>query len=341
VNVKIKKDPVEDQVVLFVKGKEKTEVEDREGSKSSTTEAESHVFFETHLVLSEHTILEPGTHSFPFSLSLPDYLPTSTYPSAEHIVHGIQYKCIVYLAGRKKEVLFQVLAAKNSCGTQVRKVSGPKTDRIILRRGGRMPKDVGEISWAAAVDNNRLGRRGRKPVLSVSCRNHSKVDIVEVIYKLIEEWHWSAGHCHSTRTNVLIPITRMQLPSNMTSRSAQSLPEQNVLSFFNEIRGEVDSHKYSSRINLDPEVYDCAHDSYQGKLIQVSHYIQVELKLPAGYYPLVTMIPVIIADFEETREPAWLAIAQAEAVEVSSRKTFHVAKNDDASIPFASAVPYD
>ena len=337
VGINIKKKPIEGQVVLLVKGKEKTEVEDRKGSKNSNFENESYTFFETHVELGEHTLLEPGAHSFPFSVNLPDHLPTSTYT----ILNGIEYTCIAQLNGRTlNKSLFQVIAAPQPCGTSVRNVSGPKTDTIVRRKGSRMPKDVGKVSWAAAVDNNRLGRKGTRSVLSVSCRNHSKVDIAEVSYKLIEQWDCHARYCFETTRKELIPIIRMKLPNYMTSASADSQEEELVgLSVFPVIRSEVESQKCSSRINLYPKLYDCAHDSYQGKLITVTHFIEVELKLPPGYCPLVTKVPIIIGNFEQTQEPAWQGMAQAEAIEVDTPETSFDENNDGASIPFANSVP--
>ena len=211
----------------------------------------------------------------------------------------------------RKEKIFQVVAATQPYGTKVRNVSGPKTDTIVRRKGSRMPKNVGKVSWAAAVDNNRLGRNGKRSVLSVSCRNHSNVDIVEVSYKLIEECQCRAGYHSEATTKELIPITRMKLPNYMTSRSADSQKEQFGPSLFPIIGSEVESQKYSSLINLFPKLYECAHDSYQGKLITVTHHLEVELKLPPGYHPLVAKIPIIIANFEQSQEPAWHVAAQA------------------------------
>jgi hypothetical protein len=163
--------------------------------------------------LGEHTTLfEPRAHSFPFSVNLPDHLPTSTYTILKA---GIEYTCIAQLNGRtlNKSSLFQVIAAPQPCGKSVRNVSGPKTDTIVGRKGSRMPKDVGKVSWAATVDNNRLGRKDTRSVLSVSCRNHSKVDIAEVSYKLIEQWDYPARYCFETTRKELIPIIRMKLPN--------------------------------------------------------------------------------------------------------------------------------
>jgi hypothetical protein len=166
------------------------------------------------------------------------------------------------------------------------------------------------------------------------------VDIVEVSYKLIEQWDCRARYCFETTRKELIPIIRMKLPNYMTSASTDSQEEELVgLSVFPVIRSEVESQKCSSRITLYPKLYDCAHDSYQGKLITLTHFIEVELKLPQGYCPLVTKVPIIIGNFEQTQEPAWQGMAQAEAIEVDTPETSFDENNDGASIPFANSVP--
>lgn len=337
VYVKIRKDILEGHVVLVLKGKETTWVEYKQGSKSNSKQ-EKLTFFETQVELGECASLEAGIHSFPFSVILPDYLPTSTYPSADHLFHGIQCTCTAHLGKKRKASFFQVVAAKKPSGARVQSSIGPKTDSITRRKGSRMPKDPGRIAWGAAVDNNRLGR-GQNCMLTVSCQNLSVVDIMEVSFKLIEEYGWSAERRWKTKRKELIgAITRMQLPEHMTKGTDQK--EQAGSSFFPDIRSDLDSQQYSSRLHLCPKLYDCAHDSYSGKLITVSHYVEVQLKLPPGYVPIVSQIPVIIADFEQTQEPAWQAVAETEAIEVAAREAaFVVASNDDAPTPFAAAVP--
>jgi len=71
----------------------------------------------------------------------------------------------------------------------------------------------------------------------------------------------------------------------------------------------------------------------------VTHFIEVAVKLPPGYCPLVTKVPIVIGNFEQTQEPAWQGMAQADAIEVDTPETSFYENNHGASIPFAHSVP--
>lgn len=246
------------------------------------------------------TQLTAGTHSFDFTVILPDHLPTSTY-SREHLRHGIYYKCEAQLGKKKKAEYFQVVAAKVPSGNTIQTIKGPETYFVTRRKGSRMPKEPGSIAWGAAIDNTQLGR-GDTCNVSISCRNLSSVDITHVHFKLVEEMLFIAKDHQKFERKEMIKIdktAKTQLPEYMTKSNQKYLDGS---SYYADIQNDLESQISSVCFSLSPELYDGAHDSYWGKLIFVAHSVEVEFQLSPGYHPLAIKIPVEIKDFEQTHE---------------------------------------
>ena len=132
--------------------------------------------------------IEPGKYVYPFSLSLPDWLPTSMYQEFDDGCYwALQYDLRARISKRiVSRARFDVLGLPIPLGNHM-----IKPDPQILKVKNNAKVDKGNIS--VAVKYPQYVGRGSHIQMSVSCRNNSKYYIERIDLKLIEHKKWKLG----------------------------------------------------------------------------------------------------------------------------------------------------
>lgn len=197
-------------ITLVAKGKEKASVKSGKHTKYSTR-----VFFQVKLILNNlnktaNAKVPLGSYSFPFSIELPDSLPSS-FDCGKHAANScsIQYKCVASIGNiATAHQAFQV-SSMPLPDIRVPCFLEPKTEKITSM-GGVVNK--GSITFGVGVDNTHVGK-GQELVLSVACRNDTSVDIEHVCVRVVERITWSVDSVQRKVKKVdLVPRTELVLP---------------------------------------------------------------------------------------------------------------------------------
>lgn len=202
------------EVLLFVKGKEKTSVK-----RGKHTRFASRVLFQVRVSLrdAQHASFTAGTFSFPFSVDLPDSLPSSAHFGGRPNECSVQYKCVAQMGRAREELSFSVASADMQ-NVRVPCFLEPTTQEV--KSMGILLK--GSISCGAGVENTYIGK-GQQVALSVACRNDTTVDIERVCYKVVESIYWKCNEGYTCRLKkVLVPMTELNLPGLVKRRKSKS-----------------------------------------------------------------------------------------------------------------------
>lgn len=242
------------EIVLLVKGKEKTCIK-----RGKQTRYARRDFFNARITIRDfvqRSKVKPGSYSFPFSIELPESLP-STFSYGRHPnACFIQYKCAASVGGATAHRYFSMSSSPMQ-DIRVPCFLEPKTQEISSMGF----KSTGSITFGVGVDDTHVGK-GQDLIFSVACRNDTVVDIEHVDVKVVElvtyrvDAGWSAR-----RKNVLVHITELDLPGLVTRRKSKEEvrldklagPDALRQSNFPQIYEELSSGRNSIRIRI-PQV---------------------------------------------------------------------------------------
>lgn len=243
------------QIILVVKGKERTCIE-----RGKHTKYAQRVFFQAKLVLNDlnqQSKVNSGSYSFPFSIELPDSLPSSfRYGRVAANSCSVQYKCVASVGGATAHQAFHVRSTPLQ-DVRIPCFLEPKTEKITSM--GVVTK--GSITFGVGVDDTHVGI-GQELVLSVACRNDTTVDIQHVCVKVVELITWRVESYWETSKKIeLVGMTELNLPGivrRRKSKEAVHLDKQSGLdalrqSNYQQIYEELSSGRNSIRIRI-PQV---------------------------------------------------------------------------------------
>ena len=135
----------------------------------------------------------------------------------------------------------------------------------------------GSIAIGAGVSNSQVGR-GQRLQVALASRNDSDIDVDRVQVKLVELITCRADSQEVARKNVLILLKDVDLPALSKkagfakSQARNHRPSREWI----EATNQQINRGLSSQENMLPlEIPAFALDSYNGKLVQISHYIKV------------------------------------------------------------------
>ena len=291
-----------------------------------------------------------GTYIYPFRLILPVSLPTSTNvrSSSSGQQGQITYKVAAMFGAARYERVFQV-ASRPLPPVAVPCFIEPKTE-TIKSMGFRT---VGNVTFAVMVHDTHVGR-GQELLLALACQNESSVDIGRVRAKLVELVTLQSKHTVQTQKNTLMESNDLSLPGLVKNRSSK----RNLkVTTTNNTIGSQDGNGVNAAIydalvrheNLvSIPIPQTAHDTYDGKIIKVEHYLKISLETSSYFSDnLSAKIPLKIG--QPSEESTAVFMQPPEAVVAEAQLAPHRAEDigdgrDDGldeveSIPFANAVP--
>jgi len=286
-----------DRVMLNIVGKEKVAIRTR-GEQRRTINAQR-LFFTVALPLREYPPNEqirPGNYAFPFSVMLPDSLPSSTSypPGTNNMGLRIQYKMIGSIGKLHQKQPISIMSAPVP---DIKVPAMIQPTSFALNSMGLFKK--GTCTLGASVEDTHIGR-GLSLDVHLACRNDSTENIRRVEVRLVEtvQWHSTPGTFGHTRTAVLdlLHMNDIDLPGLSKERknrrevrrsnSNRSLQE----STYSEIFQDLGSN--DNKIKLI--VPTSARDSYSGQLIKIWHHLEIKLLTGRMANNPVTKVPIRI-----------------------------------------------
>lgn len=224
------------QIILLVKGKEKTSIYRKEKRRFSSRD-----IFRARIVmndLAEKPQVSQGSYSFPFSIDLPDSLPTSFSYQDRRNSCSIQYKCVASVGAATTHRYFTVRSSPLQ-NVRVPCFLEPKTQEIMAM--GFQSK--GSITFGVSVDDIDVGK-GQELIFSVACVNDTCVEIEHVNVKVVELVTFQVGTWAESRKNVLANMTELNLPGLVTRRKSKEQVREDKRGGLDFLREANYSHIY-------------------------------------------------------------------------------------------------
>jgi hypothetical protein len=250
-------------------------------------------------------------------------------------------------------------------GKNVRVTSAPLPNEIVpclvqptthyLRSFGILNK--GYISVGASVENAHVGR-GQSIKLSIASRNDASVDIDRVQVKLVELIEYHADKESQTHKVELHKLKDVDLPCVFKEKRKRSEVRQSMRDMSTNIEATYTAI-YQDLVSGENQVLvtipEHARDSYDGKLMKISHYLKVMFFTKALVENPSSKIPIQIGSppvpSQEGGQPRIVGAPVATAVEQehvvgptgtvppSERESVEVVAGNE--IPMANAVLVD
>lgn len=240
---------------------------------------------------------------YPFRFKIPDQLPSSmNYKDGNGGYCSIRYKVKLHLMrGRDQEIPVNI-RAKPPSNAPIPSVADPITTRI----GFMYCVPQGSITWAACVDDTRVGV-GEQLIINLGLKNESLTKLERVTAKLKQsvEWH-TPGHSSSnksiirstsfSKTDSWSPLGKAQLRRRRKSESNTITQATQPLTVYEEVLDTV--QEGTNRVIFPIPEYVC--QSYTGKLIKIYHYVSVTAKTPSCFTSLKHHIPIEVVSPRST-----------------------------------------
>jgi hypothetical protein len=222
--------------------------------------------------------LKTGNYEFPFSVMLPDCLPTTTSLNASSSGFQISYEVKVEIGKFQTKKSFSVESAPLA-SDKVPCMLRPTTHEV--RQLGLLKK--GSMTFAASVEDTHVGRGGVLEV-SLACRNDATVNIQRVQVKIVELLHWKTGvdgeDRSATEKRVLVDLNDVDLPGLLKSRRDRSEVRDSIKKNSTcSSRDQQDLYEdlLSGYNKILLNIPQGARDTYRGQLVDISHYIKIKL----------------------------------------------------------------
>jgi len=264
------KEPVEAKtLILQIKGKEKTCVRYRR-EENTYYDNRKETIFDTQFELANFDgELDSGQHSYPFSVNLPDGLPSSIDIDYNGGYAKIQYKLKCELR------VNQTFKKKIKHSAVLKVISSPRSaDEITSLRSSPTIHEVsfccciskGSITIDAESPKNILCPNGEVAV-DVSLQNNSSVAIKQVKAELVEFVSFK-GYDHSesrTLEQGSDIVFGSDMPGAISSTLDSNVDLENLSPYTN-------AEKKTFSFFVNPNI----NHSYEGTLIQIKHCLKVE-----------------------------------------------------------------
>mmetsp|Transcript_52604 Transcript_52604/g.111722 ORF Transcript_52604/g.111722 Transcript_52604/m.111722 type:complete len:467 (+) Transcript_52604:296-1696(+) len=279
-------------VALYFIGKEDVEVQYTELSSHGTRgggakyKAAHRDIVRTVIPLdTSRSSIEAGR--YPFQFHIPDQLPSSMhYKDGNGGYCAIRYKVKLHLLrGRDQEVQLEIMA-KPPNTQPVPSIPDPAPTRISYLYC--LPQ--GSITWAAGVENTRVGVR-EDVTINLGIKNESSTELHRVTAKLKQkiEWH-SSGHSSTNKSIIRAScFERTDSVDHYKDGSTTQTVYQDVLNSI---------HEGNNRVTF--QIPDYVPQSYVGRLIKIQYYVSITAKTPSCYTNPKIHIPIEIVSPRNT-----------------------------------------
>jgi hypothetical protein len=172
---------------------------------------------------------------------------------------------------------------------------GPETQEIKSMKFIKK----GSLSLGVRLQTSHIGR-GDKLEISIACRNHTSVEIKHVQVKLVEEIHWHSLELQDSQpshreTTVLSEIENLDVPGLAKRSGGKSSVIHNAADDSEapdkaEMIQELESGVNMMRVTIP----DQSRDSYQGKMVNICHFIKIKLVTSFSTENFSAKIPLTI-----------------------------------------------
>ena len=280
--------------------------------------------------------LQPGKHSYPFSIDLPSSLPSSSIyrVGSGEVGFSIRYKLTARLGLWTKTIPVAVAAKALELGSSPFTLQ--PTDHAITSVNG---SKQGFITVAAHVDATNIPK-GERLTISLSCRNNSLVKIQRVELKLVELRNWGPKKGYNKSRlfkDALVKTGDIDLPSlerkngksfQIVDTTYRTVEEQNAM------HSTMHQDIISGQNSVDLICPFRARDSYSGTLVDIRHYLKIKFitnsfgTQPSVKVPLKVGLPIEIPNRNQ------LSI---KGMDETNKVTLMVSESD-INLPIASAV---
>lgn len=212
--------------------------------------------------LREKTV-KAGNYIYPFSINLPEAMPSSMTFATNGLQSRIQYKLAAMFGKVRFERDFQV-AARPLPPTRVPCFIEPKTEPI-KSMGIRT---IGSVTFGVMLEDAHIGR-GTSLKLAIACRNDSTVDIRRVEIKLVELITLSTKNDAFTKKLTLLQSKDIELPSLIkskvtretmnTRRRSYNLHETNFAAIFEALLSDSNTIQIAvPKVRAFPRYVECS-----------------------------------------------------------------------------------
>jgi hypothetical protein len=283
---KVKKQLPPTRIIVFLTGKEKSQVVYRRNDRQSQQSRYAYgqrTICSANLVLREkgNSPINPGTYLFPFQICLPSSIPSSMAGTAQsHRGRSnwkIQYKMHVAAHGNGSRVdklgeRYVTIASAPLPNERVPALILPKSYRVES-----FGLNKGSLSVGAKVLDAHVGR-GLNLEIFLASRNDATVSIHRVQVCLIEEATFSAkGHSNSARC-IIAELSDVDLPGIVRGKQSRDHVRQHMRGGGGSTDMEGIYQDLESRSNkISMPVPLTSRDSYSGALIKVDHFLEITL----------------------------------------------------------------
>lgn len=275
--------------------------------------------------------LRPGNYDFPFRLKLPASLPSSKSFEIHKSGFKIHYEVEAQLKKKVHTVPFIVKAASLEARS-VPRAWGPSAFNVWSQGLVKL----GSLSLAVNICNSNLGREDHLEV-SLACRNHSCVDIERVEVELVEQMNWANGN----QRRSLITLRNVDLPGLHKRRPDRS----NVVC--NDVSTNVTPDRQALRDDLRLEqnllrmnIPSSCHDSYEGELVNISHFLAIQLVTKTHDFSAQIPVRIGSAPHEDGISASFGTLMssymQVDAIAIAENQT---SSTMNLRIPEARAIP--
>ena len=256
--------------------------------------------------------IRPGKYQLPFDLQLPASLPaTASYTTHNGSGFKIKYTLKAILKGSGKmwnyncdrEVVIRAKALDNS--EPIPFNAKPVTEHIklccCLNRGA--------LSFGAKVADTRLNR-GSTTFISLSCRNHSTVRVLDIHAQLEQQVHFSAAGGYRTSDSKTLINQKFGHIDGMERLGKQGGESHRQQQVYEEIFREVQENAHRVELLMPLN----ALNTYKGSLIQISHILIITVETRCCITNPTIRIPLQVGEPQRTSSSNQPPLLTASAV---------------------------
>jgi len=234
-------------------------------------------------------VIQPGTYVLPFEVSLPTkILPTMRYGLASSTC-AVNFFISAFIKQNNKD---NYLTCKQNVSLNFMVSLPPLSETPVPYYGEPVKTDMnvclcsyGYILFGARVSDTLVDQDEEVEVI-MSCRNHTNAKIKKITAKLIEKVFWKGQrktkYYDRTITEQVFPV----FPSMNIREKIED--KENQFESFKIVAQELEMAKHRATIKCPTDAFQ----DFKGKLIYVSHYIEVKVDTTTCITNPVLTIPI-------------------------------------------------
>jgi len=290
VNKALKHEKMQLKITLY--GKEKVAIMQNGGPQRSSKAENEFLTASSVLWKSSERPLLPGEHVFPFLVPLPVSVPSSASFPPGNKLNGfrVQYKIraeIYRVASQVKTISVRSSPLPNTKVPYMVEPTSFPIQGLFFKRG--------TVTIGAAIDDTQVGR-GQEVDIFLACHNDSTAIIQNVSITLYEVMSWSTDVQQRQASTTLLALDNVALSgterhgASLIRRLVEGDRNNNNAQIYREIHESLANRRNRIRFKVPQE----ARDSYNGKLVRVSHFVDISFKTDVGASNPAQTIPIKI-----------------------------------------------